>query len=143
MARMEIVIRYDPSTLAHPRVDRAGGIPRLVQSSDTSDSGVVTIKASRNPAFTGSGTVASLHFDRTGPSPGTVDSMDGVIYNDQGVPMSAQVSITNPPPDQSGTGREGDPATAGRGGGGPPRPRFRGRQRSRQPPMKALLRGLK
>ncbi len=93
----EINVSYDPATLSNPRLVEGPLIAGAMTATNTTAPGTVRIVIIRVAPITGSGVIATLTFDRTGPSPGRINALKARLANATGAPLLAQVEITNPP----------------------------------------------
>jgi hypothetical protein len=110
VAAVEIVVGYDATTLANPRVAKGDLISNILMVANTSQKGIVRI-AAINPypkVKTGSGIIATISFDLL-KSPGKITSFNPYFDDVNGAPLNPQAIIV-----PGGDGKGGD----GKGGGG-------------------------
>jgi hypothetical protein len=94
---LEINILYDANTLANPRVVEGPLISGSMTAINKNIPGMVRMVIIRLSPIQGSGIIATLSFDRKGPSPGIITSMNVRLANIKGLPLSAVAQISNPP----------------------------------------------
>jgi hypothetical protein len=94
---IELAVSYDTTTLANPRVVEGPLIAGAMTATNSAVPGTVRLVIIRISPISGSGVIATLTFDRTGPSPGRISALTARLANANGAPLLAQVLITNPP----------------------------------------------
>lgn len=94
---IELAVSYDSTTLANPRVVEGPLIAGAMTATNSAVPGTVRLVIIRISPISGSGVIATLTFDRTGPSPGRISALTARLANAHGAPLLAQVLVTNPP----------------------------------------------
>jgi hypothetical protein len=97
VAAMDITITYDTNTLANPRINRGGLIPGAIMEVNPNVRGTVRMLIITLTPVEGSGTIATLAFDRIDGSPGKITALNASISNMAGKPLPVQGQIINPP----------------------------------------------
>jgi len=95
-AALEIIVSYDLATLANPRVAEGPLIAGAMTAINPNVPGTVRMAVIRLTPVTGSGVIATLTFDRKGPSSGTILTLSARLANTQGTPLPALVQVNNP-----------------------------------------------
>lgn len=95
-AAFEINVAYDTATLVNPRVIEGPLIAGAMTAINQNVPGMVRMVIIRLTPIKGSGVIATLSFDRKGPSPGIVTSMNVRLANIKGSPLSALAQVSNP-----------------------------------------------
>jgi hypothetical protein len=96
-AAFEITVVYDTTTLSNPRVTGGPLVAGAMTAINPNVPGTVRIVIIRLSPVKGSGVIATMTFDRTGPSPGRINALSARLATITGAPMLAQVQVTNPP----------------------------------------------
>ncbi len=94
---MEITVSYDTATLANPRVVEGPLIAGAMTATNSAAPGTVRLVVIRIAPISGSGIIAAMTFDRTGPSSGKITVLKAKLANAAGVPLTAKAQIANPP----------------------------------------------
>jgi len=103
-AAMEINISYDSATINNPRVTEGPLIAGAMTAVNPNLPGTVRMVIIRLTPVRGSGVIATLTFNRTGPSPGGINSLSVRLSNISGTPLPVFAQVSNPPaasPDSS------------------------------------------
>jgi hypothetical protein len=96
-AAFEIIVAYDTATLANPRVVEGPLIAGGMTAINPNVPGIVRMVIIRLAPVKGSGVIATMTFDRTGPSPGKIVSLSARLANSQGASLPSLVQVNNPP----------------------------------------------
>lgn len=96
-AAFEITVVYDATTLSNPRVTGGPLVAGAMTAINPNVPGTVRIVIIRLSPVKGSGVIATMTFDRTGPSPGRINALSARLATITGAPILAQVQVTNPP----------------------------------------------
>lgn len=89
VAGIEVNITYDTSTLSNPRVTQGGLISGALMAANPNQQGVVRIAVVKATPINGSGTIATLTFDRQGDTAGKIVDMTASLVNINGTPIPA------------------------------------------------------
>ena len=100
----ELTVDYDTATLSNPRITEGSLIAGAMTAINPYVPGIIRIVAIRIAPVQGSGVIATIAFDRTGASPGKINSLNVRLANSTGSPLSAQAQIINPPDSSTGSG---------------------------------------
>lgn len=92
----KIIIRYDTSTLTNPRVTQGGLASGAIFLPNTATQGIIRMGLVAMNGISGSGSVASIAFDRVGSSPGVIQKLDAEVIDLNGKPVAALVRVINP-----------------------------------------------
>jgi hypothetical protein len=92
----EITVVYDAATLANPRVTEGPLIAGAMTTVNPNVPGTVRMVIIRISPVKGSGIIATMTFDRTGPSPGRINALSARLADSSGAPLLARVQVTNP-----------------------------------------------
>ena len=92
----KITIRYDTSTLTNPRVTQGRLASGAIFLPNTATQGIIRMGLVALNGISGSGTVASIAFDRVGSSPGVIQKLDAEVIDLNSEPVAAQVRVINP-----------------------------------------------
>lgn len=116
-AAMDIVINYDPASLASPQVAQGAMIAGAMMAVNDSAPGIVRLGIIRTAPIQGSGVIATLTFNQKGDLPGNILAMKATLSNIDGKPLPVMAKITNPTaatPDSASTsaGQDVQSATA-------------------------------
>jgi hypothetical protein len=96
-AALEIMVSYDVATLANPRVVEGPLVAGAMTAVNQKTPGMVRMVIIRITPVKGDGVIATLTFDRTGPSPGRIISLSAKLANIKGVSLPASVRVYNAP----------------------------------------------
>ncbi len=97
VAALDITIVYDTATLANPRVAEGGLISGAMTAVNPNMPGIVRMGIITTSAIKGSGTIATLSFDRRGDSPGSIITLKASISNSNGNPLPVKAQVINTP----------------------------------------------
>jgi hypothetical protein len=95
VAAMYLVINYDSTTMANPRVIKGDLISDVLMASNTNQTGTILISFVRAypKVKTGSGPIAVIPYDPLGSSPGKITYFTATLTDVNGAPLSAQAII--------------------------------------------------
>jgi len=93
---LDITITYDTTTLANPQIAEGPFITGAMTAINPNVPGVVRIVVVRIAPMSGNGAIATLTFEVTGPSPGTITSLSAKLANTKGAPLAVATQINNP-----------------------------------------------
>ncbi len=91
-AALDIIVVYDTTTLANPRVIEGPLITGAMTAINPKVSGMVRLVIIRFTPVRGSGVIATLTFDRKGSSPGKVLSLSARLANINGAALPTLVT---------------------------------------------------
>jgi hypothetical protein len=94
-AALEIIVSYDTTVLANPRVAAGPLIAGAMTAINPNVPGIVRMVIVRLSPVKGSGVIATLSFVRTGSSPGRITALSARLANIKGMPLSALVQVNN------------------------------------------------
>jgi len=95
-AAMDITIVYDPTGLANPRVANGPLITGALSAVNANTSGMVRMVIITTKAFSGSGTIATLTFDRIGDTAGAMLGLKALCTTIEGKPLPVLAQVTKP-----------------------------------------------
>jgi hypothetical protein len=95
-AAFEIIVSYDATTLANPRVVAGPLITGAMTAINPNVPGMVRMVIVRITPVKGSGVIATMTFDRKDTSPGRVTSLSAKLATINGAPLPSLVQINNP-----------------------------------------------
>ena len=93
---LEISVFYDTASLANPRVVEGPLITGAMTAINPNVAGTVRIVIISITPIKGSGTIATLTFDRTSSSPGKISALKARLANIKGAPLLSAVQVNNP-----------------------------------------------
>jgi hypothetical protein len=96
-AAMDIIINYDASSLASPRVTQGALIAGSMVAINNTTPGIVRMGIIRTTPIQGTGVIATLNFTTTGDAPGNILALKVSFSNINGKPLPVVARITNPP----------------------------------------------
>ncbi len=96
VSAFELTVVYDTATLSNPRVTEGPLIAGAMTTINPNVPGTVRMVIIRLSPVKGSGVIATMAFDRTGPSPGRINALSARLANITGAPLLAQVQVNNP-----------------------------------------------
>ena len=95
-AAIDITVSYDTADLSNPRFAAGPLISGAMTEVNPNVPGTVRIAIIRTTPVTGSGTIATISFDRTGESAGKIVSLSAKLANLNGTPLPVLVKVNNP-----------------------------------------------
>lgn len=95
-AAIDITLGYDSAFLANPRVVQGGLVPGALMAVNPNVPGTVRMAMITTNPVSGSGTIATLTFDRIGDSSGKITSLNAGLADIEGRPLPVTVQIANP-----------------------------------------------
>lgn len=90
---IEITVAYDAAELANPRFTEGPLIAGAMKAVNPNVPGIIRMAVIRIAPISGSGVIATLTFDRTGPSGGKILSLSARFANARGAPLPTQVQV--------------------------------------------------
>ena len=96
VAALDITVRYDVTTLANPQVAAGGLISGAMMAVNANVPGTVRMGIIRVTPFSGSGTIATITFARTGSSPGSILSLSATLSSVDEKPIPTLTQVINP-----------------------------------------------
>lgn len=95
VAAMDITVSYDSTSLTNPRVTQGSLISGAMLAVNDLTPGQVRLGIIRSTAVTGTGSIASITFDRTGSGAGKILSLSATFSNVKGKSVPVLVQVTN------------------------------------------------
>lgn len=108
LSALDVSLRYDATALANPVVEQGGLLSGAMMAANTNVPGVVRVAVIRATPVSGSGTILTFTFSRTGTSPGSITGLSARLSDLNGKQLASSVRILNPV------------ESAASGAGGPP-----------------------
>ncbi|WP_136514100.1 cohesin domain-containing protein [Geomonas edaphica] len=119
VAGFDVTVGFDSATLSNPRVTFGSLVAGMTSMANTTHPGnpIRMAGTSINAVNSSSGVMATITFDRTGTSPGSITLLTASLIDTAGkkVAMAAPI-ITNPPPPSTSDSGSGDGQTGGSSG---------------------------
>lgn len=115
VAGLDVTVGYDAAALSNPRVTMGSLVSGMMSAANASNPIRMAIVGTK--ALSGSGVIATIAFDRTGSSPGSITLLTASLIDDAGkkVAMAAPI-VTNPPQPSTSDSSSGDGQTGGSSG---------------------------
>lgn len=95
VSAMDIVLQYDATTLANPRVEQGSLIIGAMMAANPNVPGTVRIAIIRTTPVAGSGSILLLTFERKGSAPGAITGLTARLADINGKPLQASVQNVN------------------------------------------------
>ena len=95
VAAMDITVYYDTGSLKNPRVSQGSLISGAMMAVNDLTPGQVRMGIVRTTPVQGTGTIATITFDRSGSGGGTILSLSAKLSDIKGKAVSAQVQVSN------------------------------------------------
>jgi len=96
-AAMDITVAYDASTLSSPRITQGAMISGAMVVVNDTVPGAVRMGIIRTTPFNGTGTIATLAFNRKGDGPGNILAVKASMSNLSGKPLAVQSQVVKQP----------------------------------------------